>query len=194
VEAVALIQTLNAEILASASATLTLERWCRDHRLVPLGEQATVRARPLPGAQRAVSEEQRQRLELSPTEDVRYRRVQLVCGDRVLSEAESWYVPGRLTAEMNRLLDTTDTPLGRVIEPLQPYRRTFSVELLWSPLPSGWARQGTERPDLSSKALAIPAGLFMHRALVYSSDHRPFAEVREVYQRDVLAFPPPAAR
>ena len=33
VEALALIQTLNGEILASTSATTTLEKWCRDHHL-----------------------------------------------------------------------------------------------------------------------------------------------------------------
>ena len=32
-EALALIQTLNVELLSSTSATLTLERWCRDHAL-----------------------------------------------------------------------------------------------------------------------------------------------------------------
>jgi hypothetical protein len=32
-EALALIETLNAEILASRSATLTLEKWCADHGL-----------------------------------------------------------------------------------------------------------------------------------------------------------------
>ena len=32
-EALALIETLNADLLAHDSATLTLERWCADHRL-----------------------------------------------------------------------------------------------------------------------------------------------------------------
>src|SRR5947209_7714436 len=32
-EALALIETLNAEILASRSATFALEKWCVDHRL-----------------------------------------------------------------------------------------------------------------------------------------------------------------
>ena len=32
-EILALTQTLNAEILASSSATLTLEDWCRDHKM-----------------------------------------------------------------------------------------------------------------------------------------------------------------
>src|SRR5450631_3263376 len=33
VEALALLQTLNAELLSHDSATLTLERWCDSHRL-----------------------------------------------------------------------------------------------------------------------------------------------------------------
>ena len=33
VEAMALIETLNAELLSNPSATLTLERWCGAHRL-----------------------------------------------------------------------------------------------------------------------------------------------------------------
>jgi hypothetical protein len=32
-EALALMQTLNANILASRSSTLSLEQWCRDHKL-----------------------------------------------------------------------------------------------------------------------------------------------------------------
>jgi len=33
VELLALLQTLNADLLSHDSATLTLERWCADHRL-----------------------------------------------------------------------------------------------------------------------------------------------------------------
>ena len=36
-EALALIETLNADLLAHDSATLTLERWCADHRLADPG-------------------------------------------------------------------------------------------------------------------------------------------------------------
>src|SRR5258708_10417388 len=42
-EALALVQTLNAEILASRSATLTLEKWCGEHRLAR-GRQAKIGA------------------------------------------------------------------------------------------------------------------------------------------------------
>jgi hypothetical protein len=112
----------------------------------------------------------------------------------VLSEADNWYVPSRLTPEMNRALETTGTPFGRVIQSLSPYRVTFSVELLWSPLPAGWERQPDGRPSRAAGDLDIPGALFTHQAVLYTSGHRPFAEVREVYRRDVLAFPAPPAR
>jgi hypothetical protein len=189
--ALALIQTLNASILGSRSATLSLEQWCRDHGLAA---DATIVARPVPSVGQAPTAEQRKRLEVSATEDVKYRRVQLVCGTRVLSEAENWYVPGRLTPEMNRVLETTGTPFGRVIQPLDPYRVTFAVDLLWSPLPAGWERHSDVRQAETAGELAIPGALFAHRAVLYTREHRPFSEVREIYQRDVLAFPPPPSR
>src|SRR5690349_12449727 len=46
-ETVALMQTLNAELLASRSATLTLERWCKEHGLAGVSE-AKIVARPTP--------------------------------------------------------------------------------------------------------------------------------------------------
>lgn len=45
----------------------------------------------------------------------------------------------------------------------------------------------------SRGALDIPAALFEHEAPLYAHDNRPFSEVREVYQRETLAFPPPPA-
>ncbi len=53
---------------------------------------------------------------------VKYRRVQLRYGVYILSEAENWYVPSRLTPEMNKLFETTDMPFGKVVLPLEPYR------------------------------------------------------------------------
>jgi chorismate-pyruvate lyase len=187
-EALALIQSLNAEILGSTSATLTLERWCRDHRLAA---EPRVAARVISGEDQPLSAEQRQRLQVAG-ETVKYRRVRLSCGGHVLSEAENWYVPGRLTADINRLLETTDTPFGRAVQRLDPYRQTFEVRLLWSPLPDGWESAADPRqPCATSGALTIPDALFEHRAILYTRDHKPFSEVHEVYQRSVLAFPPP---
>jgi chorismate-pyruvate lyase len=188
-QALALVQGLNAEILASRSATATLERWCGDHALV---QEPRVVAEVLAGEPRAPTAEQRARLMADSGEEVRYRRVRLRCGGHVLSEAENWYLPGRLTADMNRTLETTDTPFGRVVAPLEPYRRTFAARLLWSPLPEGWERSRRSVPPCrSSGPLAIPGALFEHRALLLGRDGRPIAEVHEVYQGELLAFPPP---
>lgn len=186
-EVLALVETLNAEVLASRSATLTLETWCREHELA---KEPTVVAELVKGVVKPPTSEQRQRLEVSPETTVRFRRVRLQCGNRVLSEADNWYVPDRLTPDMNRLLDTTDTPFRKVVRPLEPYRQTFDVKLLWSPLPKGW-EHGSIPPSGKGRELAIPDALFEHRAILYTRDHKPFSEVDEIYQRQLLAFPPP---
>jgi chorismate-pyruvate lyase len=191
-EALALLQTLNADILASRSATRTLESWCGAHHLAP---EARLVAQLLPESSRPLSDEQRRRLQLGDNGEVKYRRVQLRCGSHVLSEADNWYVPARLTPEMNRLLETTDTPFGRVVESLEPYRRTFAVKMLWAPLPADWeSARGRPQAVRSRGALAIPEALFEHHAVLYTSDNEPFAEVTETYRRDLLAFPPPVLR
>jgi chorismate-pyruvate lyase len=135
VEALALLQTLNAELLSHDSATLTLEHWCDVHRLA--SPPRIVAARVL-DVEKPPSPEQRQELRVLPTDRIRYRRVRLLCGTVVLSEADNWYVPDRLTPEMNKLLDTTDAPFGKIVQALHFQRHTLSSKLLWFPLPEGW--------------------------------------------------------
>src|SRR2546423_3733391 len=101
-QALALLQTINAEVLASPSATLTLEAWCRDHHLA---KESTITAEVVRDIAKPPTAEQRQRLQLSPQDEVKYRKVRLRCGTRILSEADNWYVPRRLTAEMNHLIE-----------------------------------------------------------------------------------------
>jgi hypothetical protein len=190
-EALALIETLNAEILASRSATFTLEKWCADHHLSGSAEPKIV-AHPGNDKTKPATPEQRQRLDVGPNDELKVRHVQLLCGDRVFSEADNWYVPARLTAEMNRLLETTTTPFGKAVQDLHPYRRTFAATVLWRPLPEGWETRPMEtRPD-AGKTLDIPDALFEHRAVLYTEDGKPFSEVDEVYQRALLDFQPPA--
>jgi hypothetical protein len=86
-EALALIQTFNAEILGSRSATLILENWCRDHRLA---DEPKILAHVVTGVNKIPTADQRHRLEITGDDDVRYRRVQLRCGTQVLSEADNW--------------------------------------------------------------------------------------------------------
>jgi hypothetical protein len=187
VEAQALIQTLNGEFLVTRSATITLEAWCRDHHLSG-NAPAVIKARLLRET-KPVTAEQRQRLKVGSDEKINYRRVQLVCGDRVLSEADNWYLPSRLTPEMNQLLETTDTPFGKAVHDLHFYRQNFSAKVLWSPLPDDWETKPL--PAGGSGNLAIPQALFEQCALLFTQAGVPFSEVRETYQRALLDFPLP---
>jgi chorismate-pyruvate lyase len=188
-EALALLETLNADLLSHASATLTLERWCAAHKLAA---PARVIAERVHGVDKLPTEAQRRLLGVSATEPVRYRRVRLACGDHVLSEADNWYVPSRLTPAMNHVLDTTDTAFGRAVQALDFRRRTLSAELLWRPLPQGW-EMGAALAKEQGAALAIPHAVLQHRAVLTLPDGTPISEVIETYTSEVLAFPQPAA-
>ncbi len=188
--ALALIQTLNANLLANPSATATLDRWCSDHHLAPSG--ATIVADRVAGAAKPADAETLKLLQAAPGETIAYRRVRLTCGTRVLSEADNWYFPSRLTDAMNQELATTNTSFGRVVRPLGFSRKTIEATLLWQPLPESWAMQPATAAPASAAALAMPDYLLRHKAVLVSADGRPFSVVAENYTRDVLAFPPPA--
>jgi chorismate-pyruvate lyase len=186
-EALALLQTLNADLLSHDSATLTLERWCDSHRLA---SPPRIVAERVPGIDKSPTDEQRRELAVTSTEPVRYRRVRLRCGAVVLSEADNWYVPARLTPDMNRLLDTTDTPFGRAVQALHFQRHTISAKLLWQPLPEGW-EVSPAAVSVSAGQLIPPRAVLEHRAMLALPDGTPFSEVVETYSGNVLAFSPP---
>lgn len=181
-QALAELQTLNADLLSHPSATLILESLCGAHHLATeakiVAHRVQVADKPLPSDGRTL-------LGIGPNELVRYRRVQLACGDVVLSDADNWYVPARLTAAMNQQLDSSDVPFGKVVQPLHFRRQTLSADVLWSPLPNGWD-SGTALPPPSDKPLIIPIHVLQHRALLYTQDSQPFSLVIESYTADVL--------
>jgi hypothetical protein len=185
VEALALLQTLNAELLSNSSATLTLESWCDSHHLAA---PANITAERVIDLEKPVSAEQRLELRVSPTEPIRYRRVKLLCGTVVLSEADNWYVPARLTPDMNRLLDTTNTPFGKVVQALYFLRHTLSSRLLWLPLPDGWEMSARTK---DTPFLTIPPYVLEHRAVLTLTDGTPFSEVVESYTANILGFSAP---
>ena len=186
-EALALLQTLNAELLSHDSATLTLDRWCAAHRLATPAKITAERVRDI---DKVATAEQRELLGVSATESVKYRRVRLRCGERVLSEADNWYVPARLTPEMNQALDSSDIAFGRAVQALQYQRRTLSATLLWSPLPDGWEMSASARME-SSRTLEIPPQVLQHKAVLTMPDGTPFSHVIETYTSEVLGFPEP---
>lgn len=101
---------------------------------------------------------------MGPDEAVAFRHVRLACGDTVLSDAQNWYVPARLTNDMNQTLETTETPFGRVVAPLQFHR---------------------ERLDQMRGAMAeCPRGTILsHRALLRAASGKPISLVVECYTR-----------
>jgi hypothetical protein len=186
-DALALIESLNADLLSHDSATLTLERWCADHRLA---DPARIVAERVRDVDKVATAEVRAALDVKPDEPLGYQRVRLKCGDRVLSDADNWYVPARLTPDMNHALETTDTPFGKAVAALHFRRHTLSADLLWPPLPKGW-EMGVAATHNDKDALAVPAHVLEHRAVLSLPDGEPFSEVVETYTGEVLALPPP---
>lgn len=184
VEVMAVMEGLNARLLASRSATATLEGWCGDHGMAPTPRLAASLQRAV---DKPASDETRRRLNAGPETRLGYRQVRLACGEHVLSDADNWYVPERLTPEMNRLLETTDTPFGRAVQALGTTRQTIEAEFLWQPLPKGWE----QAPPSASTCgdLAIPGRLFRHRAVLFTAERVPFSEVVETYGAAILDFP-----
>lgn len=157
---------LNHRLLAATSATATLRAWCAEHGVADPAIHAEV-VRETPPAATA---KQRRELAVGAAEPLGYRHVRLSCAGHILSEAQNWYVPARLTPVMNLALDTSDTPFGTVVAPLEISRRTLAAQMLW--------RHGA----------TPPAVLFRHRALVLDANGRPIAEVIETYQRAAVAL------
>jgi hypothetical protein len=188
VEALAVLQTLNAELLSHDSATLTLDRWCDAHRLASPAKIVAVRDKAVTKEPTA---EQRKALGVGDSEPIRYRRVKLMCGTRVLSEADNWYVPARLTAEMNHQLESSDIAFGRAVAALHFQRHTLAVKLLWSPLPDGWDMAASVAPEAGARELQVPHEVLQHQAVLTLPDGTPFSEVIETYTQEVLGFPQP---
>lgn len=167
-----LIEALQARILSGHSATAVLEAWCAERGL---SAEPHLVARRVPGAEKPLDAAQRKRLGLAPDEPVRYRRVRLACGVHVLSEADNWYVPGRLTPAMNAALDETDAPFGRVVRPLAPTRRNVALRPLRDP--------GAPAPSPDDPLFEVDAVLATGAGL-------PFCEVAETYLGAVLGRGP----
>lgn len=170
------LERLQNALLQEPSATLVLERWCAEYHLAP---DPKIIAQRVEGPAREAPAAVRRNLQLRPGEALGYRRVQLFCGPHILSDADNWYVPDRLTPAMNALLDHTDTPFGLAVKSLHFQRRTISSERLWSPMAAPIAG-----------ALAIPAHVLRNIGLLSTPDGLPISEVIENYTGAVLGRGP----
>ncbi|WP_420139114.1 hypothetical protein [Sphingomonas sp.] len=188
----AALHALSDQLLANDSATLVLDDWCAAHHLAAgapkiVAERVRDGDHPIPDAIRTL-------LKVGPNEVVGYRHVRLRCGTHVLSDADNWYVPARLTADINRQLDTTDIPFGRAAKPLQFRRFTLSSKHVWSPLPANWMTLPRQQWPIMPN-LDVPETVLENRAVLLLPNGNPISAVIERYTGDVLAFlPPPTAR
>jgi chorismate-pyruvate lyase len=160
------LRALDTDLLAHDSATLVLDRWCERLRLA---DPAKVVADRVENADKPVPAEVRAQLKVEATMAIGYRRVRLRCGASILSEADNWYVPARLTAEMNRTLETSDTPFGRVVRPLDFHRRTLSHRRLHLPYP-----------------ILADSPVLEHRTVLELADGTPISFVVESYRGRLL--------
>ena len=182
-EILAQIQTLQVDLLSHASATETLERWCATQGLA---NPAIVTVERAKNVYSPATPEVRQHLRVTPDTALKYRHVRLKCGEVVLSEADNWYVPARLTAPMNKTLDSTGIPFGKVVKPLGFTRQTLSATLLWPPLPET-SRISNGLPSVNREhQQVLPYFLFEHRAVLRRLDGAPFSLLIERYTRNVL--------
>lgn len=153
------LHDFEAALGAQDSATAALGAWCaREHIALP----AQIVAQALPGTL-APSAQVRRLLDVGDDETVAYRHVALSCGGVVLSIAHNWYVPGRLTADMNRTLETTRTPFGKAVEETHFTRERLAA--------------------LHGPAAGCPAGTVLtNRALLHrAGDEAPISLVVECY-------------
>lgn len=147
-------------LAAQDSATAALSQWCQARRIA---DPPTIRAEQI-GTKPQPSPEVRRLLGVSDGELLAFRHVRLTCGVAVLSEADNWYVPSRLTPAMNTALATTQTPFGRIVAPLGFTRERLS------------AARG--------RAKDCPKGTVLsHRARLVLPDGRPISLVTECYTR-----------
>jgi hypothetical protein len=159
-----------ATLAAQPSATVALAQWCAARLASPATIHALAdrTARPAPA-------DVRRALGVSGQEALGYRHVRLACGDVVLSDAQNWFVPARLTPAMNEALATSQTPFGTVVAPLH-----FT------------------RERLAAKRGALPGcpegTVLSHRAVLRRPDGAAISLVIECYTRAMLARANPKSR
>jgi len=132
----ATLADFEAKLASRDSATQALGEWCEKRHLAEPAEiKALLKAKgrsPIPPPTI------RRMLTIGRGDAYALRHVELTCGTKVLSVAWNWYVPARLSAEMNAKLATRDVPFGKVTAPLKYHRAPLkTVKGRIAPCPIG---------------------------------------------------------
>lgn len=147
------------------SATAALGEWCAARHIA---DPPVIQALPIIADGPVIADEPveqpgvREALGVGPHEPLGFRHVRLSCGSKVLSDARNWYVPARLTTEMNAALASSQVPFGKIVAPLG-FRRERLAE-----------KRG--------RMAGCPAGTILsHHAVLRLGDDRAIALVTECY-------------
>ena len=126
---------------------------------------------------------QLERLKVASRDQVAHRKVSLMLGDLCLAKAHNWYVPERLTPEINFRLVNTTVPFGRLVRELSPHRQTFQAECLWktSDPCTPWVAG-----ELCGRIASASSSMLVHRALLLNVKAEPLAEVCEIFQKSLV--------
>ncbi|EHJ62200.1 hypothetical protein [Novosphingobium pentaromativorans] len=152
-------------LAAQDSATSALQDWCtaRD-----IGDPPRITARPVLDDDAPLPSDALDLLQVEDEASLGYRHVRLDCGGVTLSQAHNWFVPARLTPEMNAALRDTDQPFGKVIAPLRFTRERLAA--------------------FRGRVEGCPPGTVLsHRAVLHLPGGAPISLVVECYQSAALA-------
>lgn len=162
------LEEFEAVLARHDSATVALEEWCAARGMAA---SARITAQTLDAASNDPPAKMQGRLALADGETFAMRHVRLSCGSAVLSVAWNWYVPARLTPQMNETLRTTREPFGKVVAPLGFRRQPLST--------------------VAGRAENCPVDtISTHRAMLVLPDGRPLAYLVECYTAANLGPPP----
>lgn len=123
------LDAFEAKLAEHDSATVALGEWCAVRQIaspavITVSDRVQASSNEPPAKMRRL-------LGIDTGDGLAMRHVHLDCGGKTLSIAWNWYVPSRLTPEMNTALATTNAPFGKVVAALR-FRRV-AIEAVKGP-------------------------------------------------------------
>ena len=164
------------------TATAALIAWCRWHH----PHEADAITITLLGDEAVSADRYDGPLRPNAGETLRRRHVWLRWGDRVLSEAENWYVPERLPSEMQDEICGGGRPYGAVVAALRPKRITKFALCADNADPDIAEVEALLAELGRTNGFSQPDAFVLHIHAVMTASGIVLAELREHYRRELL--------
>uniref|UniRef100_E6VCY5 Uncharacterized protein n=1 Tax=Rhodopseudomonas palustris (strain DX-1) TaxID=652103 RepID=E6VCY5_RHOPX len=164
------------------TATTALIAWCRCHH--PCNAESV--AITLLGDETMPADDYDGPLRPRDGETLRRRRVWLHWGDRVLSEAENWYIPERLPPAMRDAVADGLRPYGAVVAGLRPKRVTTTVLRTDDIACDRFDDEEILARLARTRGFSPPQAFVLHIHAVMTASGVVLAELREHYRRELL--------